>query len=62
MGEMRSCKECANAIFDPAFGDYKCKILKRHVAVWYDAMDCTDYAVGKELVETKEERGEYDDF
>lgn len=46
---MKYCKNCANAIFDQVFGDYKCSITQ--VSVDPDSVvDCEDHANGNPTV------------
>lgn len=55
---MKYCKNCANAIFDPVWGEFKCSI-KQHV-MYTDSVDCDDYETGKPSIskETPEGYGE----
>lgn len=42
---MNNCKNCAKAVFDPVWGDYKC--LKHEVVVQPDQrIDCEFYEKG----------------
>ena len=38
---------CTNAIFDPIWGEYKCRVLERRIRSRYDCMECKDYKEGK---------------
>lgn len=40
------CPKCANAIFDPVWGELKCSKKQRSVKPELDA-DCADYKEGK---------------
>ena len=55
---MTYCKNCANAIFDPVFGDFKCS--KSEVVVYESVVDCADYEKGNPIIskETPEGYGE----
>lgn len=39
----RHCYQCANAIFDEVWGEYKCKVLKRRIRNPEEHTGCKDY-------------------
>ena len=40
---MPDCKDCVNAIYDPTWGEYKCKIRQQRIYKILDSDDCKDY-------------------
>lgn len=42
---MKNCSNCANAVFDPLWGDYKCKVYEVIVAA-EQKLDCPDHKPG----------------
>lgn len=50
---MKNCLNCGNAIFDPGWGEYKCKV-KGHRVLNPTAHTCDKYIKG-EPQETKED-------
>ena len=51
------CKDCANAIWDPLMGEYKCVVS--HTYVYGANEDCEDYKKGKP-VESKMAKDYYE--
>lgn len=43
---MQNCTTCANAVFDPLWGEYKCKVRKTTVYILLDSTECRDYKNG----------------
>lgn len=39
----RHCYQCANAIFDEVWGEYKCKVLKHRIRNPEEHTGCKDY-------------------
>lgn len=46
---MKYCKNCAHAIFDQLFGDYKCDITQSSVQTHF-TVDCPDYEKGEPTI------------
>ena len=40
---MNDCKNCANAVFDEVFGEYKCKIYQRRIRNVDKYIDCKSH-------------------
>lgn len=45
---MNSCKNCANAIFDEVWGEYKCKVYERYIRNCKKHVDCENHEPKKE--------------
>lgn len=46
---MKYCKNCAHAIFDQIFGDYKCDITQASVNTHF-TVDCPDHEAGNPTI------------
>lgn len=57
---MKNCKTCSNAIFDPHWGEYKCKILQHRIYKPEEVLNCKNYKKGKPAESAKKEE-EFDD-
>lgn len=44
---MDKCSECMHAVFDPLWGEYKCKVLKTVAPGPSGVIACKDYKKGK---------------
>lgn len=44
---MDSCKNCANAIFDEVWGEYKCKVHKHRIHDVDKYLDCPHHEKSK---------------
>lgn len=51
------CKDCANAIYDPLMGEYKCIVDQTYV--YRETVFCEDYKPGKP-VESKRAKDYYE--
>ena len=40
---MTDCKNCAHSIFDPLWGEYKCKVNLVRYMLGHKPVDCPDY-------------------
>lgn len=45
---MENCKNCEHAVFDPLWGEYKCKVRKTRIYILLDSSECSDYTKKKE--------------
>lgn len=50
------CETCKNAIFDPVWGEYKCRV--RHQRIYKPPMDICEWYDKGEPTESKEEGNE----
>lgn len=53
---MGNCTTCGNAVFDPQWGEYKCKVRKTTVYILLDSSECASYKKG----EPERSKEEYD--
>lgn len=45
---MENCKNCEHAVFDPLWGEYKCKARETRIYILLDSSECSDYTKKKE--------------
>lgn len=44
MSKFSKCSECSNALFDPIWGEWKCKVTENFV--YYPVFNCENYKEG----------------
>lgn len=45
---MENCKNCEHSVFDPIWGEYKCKARGTRIYILLDSSECSDYKKGPE--------------
>jgi hypothetical protein len=50
---MRCCKDCAHAIFDEVFGEWKCKVVQHRIYEEGRLVACKDYIHKKKVFTEK---------
>lgn len=45
---MENCKNCEHSVFDPLWGEYKCKARETRIYILLDSSECSDYKKGPE--------------
>lgn len=51
---MSNCKNCENAVFDPLWGEYKCKVRKTTVYILLEPSECPSYKAGTPAISKEE--------
>lgn len=53
---MENCIDCKHSVFDPTWGEYKCKRFERRIYIFLSSSECPEYMKGseKKLSENKE--------
>jgi len=52
---MDNCVDCEHSVFDPVWGEYKCKKFERRIYILLNSSECPEYKKGSEKKLSKNE-------